>query len=355
MDLCVEYNVLGEDLKQTDVTWSLSGWLLVVITTLLISSGAHAVSMRVLTLNIRVSGPSVPNHFRDGPGDWYLRLADMEKVIRKYDPDVFSIQEFEDEKGKRGILKSKFPDYYVILRARGGIENGREGIGIFAKKSRFSANLSSSEFQFDCTSWKKRNIVSVALFDNMDKQTIEVFGIHADAHDCREKYVDQLIRRVHDSKEQNIIVLGDLNDGIDKLGKPMKFYNRLLNGLSEKNVFLKNTYIVLHPTTPYSGFGTERAEFPAERQNTMIDHILVSPSFKVKNSGIDRTIFLNKSPFVCDEQLSSWDTDGKSYHCFTNQKDFISIKPFDGRLSYSDHWAVWAEVDLNANVDPPLL
>jgi endonuclease/exonuclease/phosphatase family metal-dependent hydrolase len=123
-----------------------------------------------------------------------------------------------------------------------------------------------------------------------------------------------------------VILVGDLNDGVDADGRYDESYRRLI----DRTAFV-NAYQVsrgFHDSQPWA---THAPAFePHARRGRMIDHVLVSSRSRVRNGGIDRTLFTAAGePVDCPALVDDRCPNGTAAD--------------DLRL-YSDHWAVWADL-----------
>lgn len=306
---------------------------------------------RAMTLNVRIDKPT-----EYGLPGFDARRSKIEKVIRYYHPDVIALQEVEDKFWDK--IKSDFSDYHSTFWRRGGAigtPNHKEGVAILAKKSRFYYFLENTEKtvtrkqraekggcagDYSDKDRAYRNVVRVKLKDKVNNRILDVFNTHFPSKDgCERIGMAEIVGNYVEKFGANIIVMGDLNAGFREDGSKHTSYKQLISSANQAP--LRNTFEQQHkPMTASDSFITNHADRPHERTGKMIDHILVGEAFIIHRANVDRTLFLGGVRVKCNDVNSIYYGDTR-YFCKYNYQDW-SISEFD---SYSDHWAVWADLE----------
>jgi endonuclease/exonuclease/phosphatase family metal-dependent hydrolase len=176
-----------------------------------------AQSLKVMTYNIRLDTP------QDGINAWPNRMIKVVKLIQKYDPDIFGVQEALPNQVKD--LQKEFPEYaYVGVGRDDGKEKG-EYSAIFYHKGRFGL-LANKTFWLSETpdvpgskSWDAalpRIVTWARLFDTKTKREFTIFNTHFDHMGLQARYMSAAylsgyIAGMRINNEQPAIIMGDFN------------------------------------------------------------------------------------------------------------------------------------------------
>ena len=97
--------------------------------------------LTIATYNIRLQTP-----VDSGARSWVNRKADVVRIVKKYDFDIFGVEEVGN-KSQEADLKALIPDYNYFGKGRDN-QAGTKGeqIGLFYKTKRFRAKEKGSFF-----------------------------------------------------------------------------------------------------------------------------------------------------------------------------------------------------------------
>lgn len=257
---------------------------------------------RVLTYNIRYDNPA------DGINNWENRKDSLIGQIKKFDPDIFGIQEGLNHQVE--YLKSKFADFSFYGIGRDDGKTKGEYAGIFYKNERYTL-LKSGSFWLSKTpstpgiGWDAaciRICSYVYLLDSKTKQNIWVFNTHFDhvgkiAQLESSKLILNKIKELN-VKNEAIILLGDFNMSVTS--EAIKLISNTL-----QNTRTSTSNILCNTKFSYNGFGTTNEE-------TQIDFIFVSKTkiktnlFLMSNEQISETrYFSDHFPVLVDLEFIS--------------------------------------------------
>jgi endonuclease/exonuclease/phosphatase family metal-dependent hydrolase len=305
-------------------------------------------NIRVLTLNVRI------NETKHNIPNITTRRPRIKQVIQSINPDIIGFQEVEEDFWS--ALKGDYPAYDGYFWKRGGPPetNPKEGVAILYRKNRFTyrsrdEKTLSYEERVECvtTDFANRNVVRVKLDDNNTGRTLDVFNTHFPlSKECNKNQMATKVANWVEDFGDNVILMGDFNTGYNKYGGRGEAYNKLL---SKSSVQLFNAYKSVHSVSLWDPFITNKANTPEKRIGDMIDHIMFGPAYNVYNAGIDRSVFVNGQRIDCDDAHSAYE----SYYmnglpvsertaCALPYFPYIAL--IDTVDSYSDHWAVWADL-----------
>jgi endonuclease/exonuclease/phosphatase family metal-dependent hydrolase len=311
-------------------------------------------NIRVLTLNVRI------DEAKANLERFQTRRPRINSVIRSLNPDVIGLQEVEEHFWDD--IKSDFSDYHSTFYRRGGQVNPNEGVALLARKARFT------NFH-DCDGCKgeetlvyadratcltddlaNRNIVRIKVEDKITNRSLDIFNTHfPSGKDCDKERMARKVARWVDNYKDNVILMGDFNTGYSVYGGRHDPYSELL---STSGVPLYNAYKSVHGVSYGESFITDKADSPERRLGSMIDHVMFGPAYVVDDAGIDRSLFLGSTRINCDDAHSVYDEPnppgsvmgpgGERIACIGSP--FPTVWPVAGLASYSDHWAVWADL-----------
>jgi hypothetical protein len=125
----------------------------------------------------------------------------------------------------------------------------------------------------------------------------------------------------------DVILIGDLNDGIEADGHVNGSFDRLLD-----NTGFLNAYAARNPVDSSGRFMTGNGDWnKSARSGKMIDHVLVStPASQVASSFVDRSMFTTGGTRISCPTVSGGLCPGGQ------QVNSLEL--------YSDHWAVQARL-----------
>ncbi len=316
-------------------------------------SKRHDTDVRVLSLNLRVDKTDT------NLSGFGTRMPRIEKVVNYYNPDIIGFQESEWDTRYR--WKNAFSaDYHYYMVTRGGTwGNPDEGVVLLAKKDRFyleetNYKTFTQRQRRDAgpCKWEpiktkgNRVTVRMKLRDRMTNEVIDVFNTHLPSDiDCEKIGMAKLQRDYVRKFGDNVILMGDFNTGFNTVGERSP-------GLiaTEYKGYLTETYLYLHKNKDPGEHGhsyiTSEANTPRKRIGVKIDHIFVAPAFDIKKAGIDRSLFAGSDRVPCQDSKSRIDSKRERTGCQMGSSRYYW--PIDDLEVYSDHWAIWSDVNRKA-------
>jgi endonuclease/exonuclease/phosphatase family metal-dependent hydrolase len=295
-----------------------------------ITSAATAPKVRVMTLNVWIE-------------NWSTRRAKLRSVIRSIDPDIIGLQEVN--KDSWPDIEADFDDYVGKFWTRSLI--GGEGLALLVRADRFERpslwrenTVTKTDQFFKCgKSNHDRNIVFARAVDRATGHTWDIFNTHFPTQESGPCLQNFMAREVSDWVENygdNIVVMGDFNTGWNSKGNMHEAMGTLLNTSSVKLV--DTLYKYAGPFGADDSIITKNGN-PKTLFGDYIDHVLAGPSFKVHRAEIDRRMFSGSTAVVCSGVTQT--ADGRERACKVGQ----AWVPTDDMTKYSDHWAVWADLE----------
>jgi len=173
--------------------------------------------LTIATYNIRLQTP-----VDSGARSWVNRKADVARIIKKYDFDIFGVEEVGN-KNQEADLKALIPDYNYFGKGRDN-QAGTEGeqIGLFYKTKRFRAKEKGSFFLSETPEvmskgWDaacRRMCVWIRFEDSKTKEEFFVFCSHFDHMGVKARVesarlIEQRVNKIAAGKP--VLFLGDLN------------------------------------------------------------------------------------------------------------------------------------------------
>lgn len=245
---------------------------------------AHA-QFRVATYNIRFGSAN------DGPDRWELRREKVVETTRDLDAVIVGLQEAEAFQVRE--LLEALPRYAAagVFRDDGRLEG--EGTPILFDRTRYTL-VSSETFWLSDTpeipasnTWGAacvRVCTRVRLIELDSGRTLTVFNTHYDhiSQEARLNSTRLLLRRVHAEGrggEEPVIVMGDFN--ADESNPAYQAFFE-----SSMGPPLRNAFRAMHPEARAGTFNAFKPD--SDGGDRKIDHILVSPTLRVLDAGIDR-------------------------------------------------------------------
>ena len=184
---------------------------------LVLSFYASGQQLRIMTYNIRYDNPG------DGVNAWPKRINKVAGIVRKYNPDVLSVQEALHH--QLTDLLRLLPDYaYYGVGRDDGLEKG-EYSAILIKTARFGLMeqktfwLSETPDVAGSKSWDAaitRVATRVRLFDKVTKEEMLVMNTHFDhvgteARKNSANLIKAYLTGYYESKKIPILLTGDFN------------------------------------------------------------------------------------------------------------------------------------------------
>ena len=199
----------------------LSVILMVLICAVQLSAAKAPVKMNMATYNIRLQ-TSADSAARS----WVNRKADVARIVKQYDFDVFGVQEVGN-RNQEADLKALIPAYAYFGKGRDN-QPGTKGeqIGIFYKTSRFELKEKGSFFLSETPDtiskgWDaafRRMCVWTKLYDLQSKTVFYVFCTHFDhmGVKARVESAKLIVERVKSiAADSPVLFVGDLNTSPD--------------------------------------------------------------------------------------------------------------------------------------------
>jgi hypothetical protein len=301
-----------------------------------IESTFGAAEYTVMSLNARI-----PNDRDDNA--WSARLPRLAATILRFDDGrgahLIGVQELRRQTRDElhAALDEATGDNYEVHSVDRG---DGEMIAIFHRKDRFTVveqafrNVSNGERNGECGLFndedgRNRPIQFVKVRDRLSDRLTYFYNTHYPSQNsCERRGMSPIVRDFIDDRsdrEAPVILVGDLNDGIEPDGRLNRSFEILLNETG-----FHSAYGLHHALDSTSAFRTGNSWDKIARRGRMIDHVLVSrPSISVA-ADVDRTMFTSEGIAVaCD--------------IVTNGSCANGMSARDLNL-YSDHWAVWATI-----------
>ena len=245
--------------------------------------------LRVGTFNVRWPNPD------DGAHQWDKRKARLLDFLRSWGPDVLGLQ--EPLRGPLAEIQAALPDYDLAAVGR---EDGREGgefCPIFFRRERLEQR-NTGTFWFSETpevpgskgwgSWHPRICTWVHLQERSSEEAFFVYNLHWDnekqeARDNSARMLREMIPRrpVPDP----VIVMGDFN---------AEAHDSALRALAAADSPVPTSALVAVTPEPSGTFHG----FTGQATGTPIDHILVSPEWRVDDAQI--LVGDGQTPFLSD-------------------------------------------------------
>ncbi len=156
-------------------------------------------------------------------------------------------------------IAARLTDYVAAFVERGGFKNnGKEGVAILARRSRFvweqetSKDFSPSERRKangcpkqTISSKGTRNAVRVKLTDKRTNEVIDVFNTHFPSKvSCEKVGMTKLLRAYVRKFGDNVLLMGDFNTGVAKNGDESEGFAALT-----RDGYLLETYVETHNMT----------------------------------------------------------------------------------------------------------
>ncbi len=196
--------------------------LVIVICSAHLFAGNNSGKLNIATYNIRLQTLADSD-----ARSWVNRKADVARVIKKYDFDIFGVEEVGN-KNQEADLKTLIPDYSYFGKGRDN-QAGTEGeqIGLFYKTKRFRAKEKGSFFLSETPEvmskgWDaayRRMCVWIRFQDSKTKEEIFVFCSHFDhmGVKARVESARLIVERVKKiTAGRPVLFLGDLNTAPDE-------------------------------------------------------------------------------------------------------------------------------------------
>jgi endonuclease/exonuclease/phosphatase family metal-dependent hydrolase len=254
---------------------------------LLFSHQIYAQELTVGTFNIRLQTSG------DIGNLWQQRAPLVVDLIRFYDFDILGTQ--EGFANQLLDIKTALPYYSVYGKGRDGDDAG-EHSSIFYKTAKFDL-LDKGDFWLSETpekpsiGWDGRccNRISswIYLKDKKSKKTFYVFCIHYDHEGqvARRESSKLMLKKIKEiAGDRPTILMGDFNG--DHNSEPYKI---IVNSNQ-----LKDTYTLVD--FPYANNNSFQGYGKLLTGNNIIDHVFVTPQFRVSKWGILSDTFQGKYP-----------------------------------------------------------
>jgi len=253
-----------------------------------ISNSSDSTMFNVMCFNIRLG---VAN---DGENSWQHRSSIAFAVIEKHQPAILGIQEAYDF--QIDALRVRFPQYKLIGVGREDGKRKGEFSAIFYDFQRFK-HLSSDTIWLSDTprlpnSYHWGNTITrictwAILQDSLTNRRMIVLNTHWDhqSQNSRARSADMIRSLLNShSKINSIVLMGDLNANEENPA-----YQSLIRGKPK----LISAFRALYPYEPIAG---SYHGFTGQGSGGLIDHILVSPNWKIRRAVIDRFSLDNRFP-----------------------------------------------------------
>ena len=289
-------------------------------------SEAAASAFGVMTVNVRIPVDG-------GENTWSQRLPRLVSMIKADAPAIIGLQELRAS--THADLSAALPSYWWYWVERGD----GEMIAIYVDTARFDVlawnyrDVTNGQRNNLCDGGeedpKNRPIQVVKLRDRQNGRIRYFYNTHYPSkNSCERRGMADIVADYIDGRADqsaDVILVGDLNDGIEPDGRLNGSYSRLLS-----NTGFRSAYAAVNAVDASGAFRTGNGDWnKTARTGRMIDHILVStPGAEVLSAFVDRSMFTSAGSRVwCSTVTNGYCSNGTAANSL--------------RL-YSDHWAVVA-------------
>jgi endonuclease/exonuclease/phosphatase family metal-dependent hydrolase len=261
--------------------------LLILLLSFTFSTNAMAQSLIVGSFNIRYDNP------RDTGNLWAARSPICASLIRFHGFDILGTQ--EGLKHQLDDLQRQLPEYTYFGIGRDDGKDKGEHSAIFIRKDRFKV-LDQGNFWLSQSPEKpgpgwdanlNRICTWLKLEDKKLRKTFFVFNVHYDHQgvEARKESSKLMLKQIQTiAGKQDVIFTGDFNGNHQSEWYLLLKNNGMLkDALFETNNAYRNT----------GSFNSFQSHNPSK---DVIDHIFVSPRFKVKRYGILTDTYHGKYP-----------------------------------------------------------
>ena len=258
-----------------------------ILAAFFVATQSFAQPLTVGTFNIRFDNP------RDSGNLWKDRAEVCASLIQFHQFDIIGTQ--EGLKHQLEQLQTILPGYTYFGVGRDDGKSGGEHAAIIIRKDRFE-KLDGGDFWLSTTPEKPGKAWDAALprictwLKLKDKQTKKIFYVFNAHYDhvgvqARIESSKLILSRFKDVAGKNpVIVMGDLNGNHDS-----QWYNTFQNSGIVKDV------MGLSPIV-YRNNGSFNAFKASSINKDVIDHIFITPGFKVERYGILTDTYFGKFP-----------------------------------------------------------
>lgn len=285
---------------------------------------SRAKDIVMATYNLRLANP---NDSLQGDG-WGQRVPHIADLIRFHGFELFGTQ--EGFKFMLDDLKERLPDYdYIGVGRDDGAEQG-EHAAIFFDKNRFDV-IDHGDFWLSETpdrvsfGWDAacRRVCTWGKFhDKVSDIDFVYFNLHMDhiGTIARAESAKLILQKIKDFSEPLPVILsGDFN--VDQTSESYKLLNE--SGIM-KDAFEKAEFV-------YQTTGTFNNFNPGAYTENRIDHIFLSPDFRVKKYGVLTDTYFTPEDFSETEDTSNFPKE-------------VSLKKWRARTP-SDHYPVMIVIE----------
>ncbi len=259
----------------------------IVLMTLLLGNSSKSQTLITGTFNLRYDNP------RDTGNLWAARAPICAALIRFHGFDILGTQ--EGLKNQLDDLQRELPEYAYYGIGRDDGKDKGEHSAIFIRKDRFKV-LEQGNFWLSETPEKpgpgwdanlNRICSWLKLEDKKLRKTFYVFNVHYDHQGVQarmesSKLMLKQIKAI--SGDRDVIFTGDFNGNHQS-----QWYQALNNSGVLKDALFQSD----HPYRNSGSFNSFQLNNPSK---DVIDHIFISPRFKVKRYGILTDTYHGKYP-----------------------------------------------------------
>ncbi|MET0340650.1 MAG: endonuclease/exonuclease/phosphatase family protein [Polyangiales bacterium] len=285
-----------------------------------------------MSLNVRI-----PHRDDQGERTWANRKGLINSMLRRFNggvgPEIIGLQELYGWTNEE--LSALLPHYFRYMVDRGD----GEVLAIYVQTARFEVlhrayrNTTNAQRDdlcdlVDAENHANRPIMFVRLKDRVTGRTVSVYNTHYPSkNSCERHGMSKIVAAyiAQNDPDGDVVMLGDLNDGVEGDGRLNGSYARLLSATG-----LHNAFAAVRPmdaSTEFSSGATGWSK--TERHSRMIDHVLISSGIGVHDADVNKTMFTPDGLMVDCPALLNLTCVGSSWNA-------------EQLRLYSDHWASWA-------------
>lgn len=236
-------------------------------------------SIKVMSFNMK------RNYFSFGPNRWTNRVAMIDKMIKKQQPDIIGTQELTEK--TLDDLKRFLPEYRFVGQGRGGLNKG-EFTAIFFRKDKFVLKEEETFWLSDTPNIPSRGwfalvprictTCTLALRDDQS-QILSIFNTHLDhlSWVSRMKSLDLISDKMtekNQNKDVKVLLMGDFNT-TSSSRTIQRWYDELI---TKKDIHLNNSYY----QSTVKEIGRSYHGFKGKKEGTPIDFIFVSHQLNIQ-------------------------------------------------------------------------
>ncbi len=314
--------------------------IFILVTSCCLNSKPEGAALTIMSWNVQnlfngIDDGHEYSEFNVANGEWSIELYEtrlklLSKIILLNNPDIIALQEIEGEIILEDLQKNFLPEYkhYVVTRDKSAIQSGFLSKYPIDRVGLINPNRSS---------YYLRSILEVTF--NVDGRPITIFNNHwksksgGFSEHLRLESSIAIKRRLLELQNNEVVVLGDLNENYDEYKRINKSYDTaLMLDVEGEGLFItgkksigENLYTVW-ADSEYEGSYIYKGEWES------IDHFLLNKNLMDKDGFYFKSFRVDNRDelFTAKGEIRKWITDYRS--------------------GYSDHLPIILELDIWADI-----